>query len=78
MARISFVEGWGPDYPGRDTIDDCRSWIEIKLNVYVTLLHSFRQLVAAERHISANITFFRAFAFLDRLLTEVHGEQLLP
>jgi len=40
--RLSFVKGWGPDYP-RETIKDTPCWIEIKLNRALQLVDEVLQ-----------------------------------
>ena len=39
ILRLSFVKGWGPDYP-RHTIKETPCWIEVRIR-YFTLLYLF-------------------------------------
>jgi MAD (mothers against decapentaplegic) family protein 4 len=44
VLRLSFVKGWGPDYP-RPTIKDTPCWIEIQLHRPLQLLDELLQTV---------------------------------
>jgi mothers against decapentaplegic homolog 4 len=44
VLRLSFVKGWGPDYP-RLTIKDTPCWIEIQLHRPLQLLDELLQNV---------------------------------
>jgi len=44
VLRLSFVKGWGPDYP-RATIKDTPCWIEIQLHRPLQLLDDVLQLM---------------------------------
>ena len=44
VLRLSFVKGWGPDYP-RPTIKDTPCWIEIQLHRPLQLLDEVLQMM---------------------------------
>ena len=46
LLRMSFVKGWGPDYP-RPTIKDTPCWIEIQLHRPLQLLDDVLQMMIA-------------------------------
>jgi len=46
VLRMSFVKGWGPDYP-RPTIKDTPCWIEIQLHRPLQLLDDVLQMMMA-------------------------------
>lgn len=45
ILRLSFVKGWGPDYP-RDNIKETPCWIEVHLHRPLQLLDEVRTLLS--------------------------------
>jgi len=49
IIQLSFVKGWGPDYP-RPTIKDTPCWVEVKLHRPLQLLDEVLQSMPANEN----------------------------
>ena len=55
ILRLSFVKGWGPDYP-RQSIKETPCWIEIHLHCALQLLDSVLDQLPSESQIKDSIS----------------------
>ena len=55
MFRLSFVEGWGPDYP-RQSIKETPCWIEIHFHRALQLLDSVLYQLPSESQMKESIS----------------------